>query len=134
MALAKETPRDVAKEASNVASLAAAREKRVHPAGSSRLKVGAGIVAVLALAASLFLVDSLAQCTRLGELQHALDQQDRAIEIGAYFDQPPKAAPGDLVVCDFTGLGVEDLYIAEHVHQHVYRDVRDQAEELPHAH
>jgi ornithine cyclodeaminase len=85
-------------------------------------------------AASLLLVDSLAQCARLGELQHALDQQDRAIEIGAYVDRPDRPPSGDLVVCDFTGLGVEDLYIAEHVYEHVYRHVRDQAKEQPHAH
>lgn len=85
-------------------------------------------------AASLLLVDSLAQCVRLGELQHAPDQQDRAIEIGAYIDRPARPPSGDLVVCDLTGLGVEDLYIAEHVYQHFHRHVREQAEELPNAH
>jgi ornithine cyclodeaminase len=71
-------------------------------------------------AASLLLVDSLAQCARLGELQHAPDQQDRAIEIGAYVDRPDRPPSGDLVVSDFTGLGVEDLYIAEHVFRNVH--------------
>lgn len=79
--------------------------------------------------ASLVLVDSLAQCVQLGELQHALDQQDRAIEVGAYVDRHDRPPSGNLSVCDFTGLGVEDLYIAEHV----YRHVREQAEEQPHA-
>ena len=89
-------------------------------------------------AASLLLIDSLAQCARLGELQHALDQQDRAIEIGAYIDHPDRPPSGDLAVCDFTGLGVEDLYIAEHVYQYVHQrvdhHVQDQAEEQTHAH
>ena len=75
--------------------------------------------------ASLLLVDSFAQCARLGELQHALDQQDRAIEIGAYVDRPDRPPSGDLVVCDFTGLGVEDLFIAEHVFWNVHQAGRD---------
>jgi len=75
--------------------------------------------------ASLLLVDSFAQCARLGELQHALDQQERAIEIGAYVDRPDRPPSGDLVVCDFTGLGVEDLFIAEHVFWNVHQAGRD---------
>ena len=34
--------------------------------------------------ASLLLVDSLAQCEKLGELQHALSEKRRAVEIGAF--------------------------------------------------
>jgi ornithine cyclodeaminase len=65
--------------------------------------------------AALLLVDSVAQCARLGELQHALSEKDRAIEIGAWCADPRPPDPGDLAVCDFTGLGVEDLAIAEQV-------------------
>jgi ornithine cyclodeaminase len=65
--------------------------------------------------AALLLVDSVAQCARLGELQHALSEKDRAIEIGAWCADPRPTDPGDLAVCDFTGLGVEDLAIAEQV-------------------
>jgi ornithine cyclodeaminase len=60
--------------------------------------------------ADLLLVDSIEQCMRLGELQHAPDQQHRAIEIGTYLSNPQPAANS---VADLTGLGVEDLFIAE---------------------
>lgn len=77
-------------------------------------------------AASLLLVDSIAQCTRLGELQHAPEEADRAVEIGAFIDRGGAHAPevlrprsGELAVCDFTGLGVEDLFVAEHVLERV---------------
>ena len=63
--------------------------------------------------ASLLLVDSLAQCSRLGELQHAPDQKPRAIEIGTFCAAPPAYDRAGMTVADFTGLGVEDLYIAE---------------------
>lgn len=62
--------------------------------------------------AELLLADSLAQCARLGELQHAPDQQDRAIEMGTFLEHPRAAASS---VADFTGLGVEDLFIAESI-------------------
>jgi ornithine cyclodeaminase/alanine dehydrogenase-like protein (mu-crystallin family) len=58
-------------------------------------------------------VDSWRQCEKLGELQHALDQSDRALEIGEYCDVPVAIDPEGITVADFTGLGVEDLYIAE---------------------
>jgi ornithine cyclodeaminase len=61
--------------------------------------------------ANVLLADSIAQCEKLGELQHAPDQLSRAIEIGA-FCQAPRHHAGSSVA-DLTGLGVEDLYIAE---------------------
>jgi ornithine cyclodeaminase len=71
--------------------------------------------------ASLLLVDSRPQCEKLGELQHAPDQAGRAVEIGEYCDAPVainqaikhEIDPAGITVADFTGLGVEDLYIAE---------------------
>jgi ornithine cyclodeaminase len=63
--------------------------------------------------ADLLLADSLPQCAKLGELQHAPDLMARAIEIGRFCEQPRAAASS---VADFTGLGVEDLYIAELIH------------------
>ncbi len=60
--------------------------------------------------AALLLVDSVAQCRRLGELQHALEEESRAVEIGAFVGTGPRDA---VAVADFTGLGAEDLYIAE---------------------
>ena len=72
--------------------------------------------------ADVLLADSVAQCAKLGELQHAPDQRDRAIEIGNYLerhiDHPidhPVAAKAS--VADLTGLGVEDLFIAEWIHE-----------------
>ena len=60
----------------------------------------------------LLLVDSLAQCERLGELQHAQDQRERAAEIGTFCESP---RPLKSSIADLTGLGVEDLFIAEMV-------------------
>ena len=71
------------------------------------------IDAVILQRASLVLVDSRRQCEKLGELQHATDVAARAVELGEFFLSPRAAAPG-ITVCDFTGLGVEDLYIAEY--------------------
>jgi ornithine cyclodeaminase len=65
-------------------------------------------------ASALLLVDSRRQCEKLGELQHAVDQAGRAIEIGAYCDAPVAVDSTAMTVADFTGLGVEDLYIAEY--------------------
>jgi ornithine cyclodeaminase len=62
--------------------------------------------------AGLLLVDSRRQCERLGELQHAPDQAGRAVE----FAGAPLEA-GGISVADFTGLGVQDLYIAEYVYE-----------------
>jgi ornithine cyclodeaminase len=63
-------------------------------------------------AAALILADSRRQCAALGELQHAPDQVDRAIE---FTGAPLEPAPDGITVADFTGLGVEDLAIAEYV-------------------
>jgi ornithine cyclodeaminase/alanine dehydrogenase-like protein (mu-crystallin family) len=63
-------------------------------------------------------VDSRRQCEKLCELQHALDQAGRAGEMGEYCDAPAAIKPATdsagITVADFTGLGVEDLYIAEY--------------------
>ncbi|MCX6626839.1 MAG: ornithine cyclodeaminase family protein [Candidatus Solibacter sp.] len=64
--------------------------------------------------ASLLLVDSRRQCEKLGELQHAPCQAGRAVEIGEYCATPVAIDPAGITVADFTGLGVEDLYIAEY--------------------
>jgi len=64
--------------------------------------------------AALIIADSRRQCEKLGELQHAPDEWSRAVEFwGQAFDPPADA----ITVCDFTGLGAEDLYIAEYVYQ-----------------
>jgi len=63
--------------------------------------------------ASLLLVDSLAQCEKLGELQHMLSEKRRAVEIGAFCERPTNFQRDGITVADFTGLGAEDLFIAE---------------------
>jgi ornithine cyclodeaminase len=62
--------------------------------------------------ADWILADSLAQCERLGEIQHAREQTMRAREFRA-----GGFGPGDLTVADLTGLGVEDLFIAQHIYE-----------------
>lgn len=67
-------------------------------------------------AADLVLVDSLAQCERLGELQHAPDVARRAVEIGAYLERKgAQEGTPEISVADLTGLGAEDLFIAESI-------------------
>jgi ornithine cyclodeaminase len=65
-------------------------------------------------AAALLLVDSRSQCLRLGELQHLPGLAEQALEIGDFCMAPRPVGAGSITVADFTGLGVEDLYIAEH--------------------
>lgn len=63
--------------------------------------------------AALLLVDSRAQCERLGELQHAPGDRARAIEIGAFCAAPVAYDRAGITIADFTGLGALDLFIAE---------------------
>jgi len=67
--------------------------------------------------ADLLLADSRRQCQRFGELQHAPAEWERVREIGAFCQSPDTSSPDAITVCDFTGLGVEDLYIAEYCYQ-----------------
>jgi ornithine cyclodeaminase len=72
------------------------------------------IEAAILKRAALVLADSRHQCARLGELQHAHDELARTIELGEFFETPRPVPHGEVTICDFTGLGVEDLYIAEY--------------------
>jgi ornithine cyclodeaminase len=67
--------------------------------------------------AALLLVDSRRQCDSLGELQHAPGAGERAVEIGAFCETPPVWDRDGVSVCDLTGLGVEDLYIAKYCYE-----------------
>jgi ornithine cyclodeaminase len=67
----------------------------------------------LVCSAALLLVDSRAQCEQLGELQHAPAARDHAVEIGAFCGAPIAFDSAGITICDFTGLGAEDLFIAE---------------------
>jgi ornithine cyclodeaminase len=67
--------------------------------------------------ADLLAVDSRDQCLELGELQHVPDLADRAVEIGAICagSAPGRTDERQLVVCDLTGLGVQDVAAANAV-------------------
>jgi len=67
--------------------------------------------------ADVLVVDSLDQCRRLGELQHALDVADRAVELGAVCagDAVGRTTSTQLTVCDLTGVGVQDVAAANAV-------------------
>jgi len=62
--------------------------------------------------AEWILADSVRQCEQIGELQHARDQAPRAREF-----RDGLLGPGELTVADLTGLGAEDLFIAQHVYE-----------------
>jgi ornithine cyclodeaminase len=121
------TPADVARQSRVIVTATAARAPLL---AASDIRPGTVVLAVgsdtrgkqeldpkILERASLLLVDSLAQCERLGELQHAPSEKGRAREIGAFCDAPPELDPESVVVADFTGLGVEDLAIAESVYR-----------------
>jgi len=44
---------------------------------------------------------------------------ERVVEIGEFCQSPRSVAPDAITVADFTGLGVEDLYIAEYIYERV---------------
>ncbi len=118
-----DSPAAVAREARVVVTATASRaplldEADIRP-GTLLLAVGSDspgkqeLDPALLARAALLLVDSRAQCERLGELQHAPAERDRAIEIGAFCAAPVAYDRAGITVADFTGLGVEDLFIAE---------------------
>ena len=67
--------------------------------------------------ADVLVVDSHDQCRRLGELQHALDVADRAVELGVICagDAPGRTTSTQLTICDLTGVGVQDVAAANAV-------------------
>jgi ornithine cyclodeaminase len=121
------SPADVAASARLIVTVTAAREPLLSAAdlrpGSQLLAVGSDSPGKQELdpdileRAALLLVDSRRQCERLGELQHVPHLHDRAVEMGTFCDTPEPADPDGLTVCDFTGLGVEDLFIARYVYE-----------------
>jgi ornithine cyclodeaminase len=70
--------------------------------------------------ADVLVVDSLDQCRRLGELQHALDVAERAVELGSVCagTSPGRTSSTQLTVCDLTGVGVQDVAAANAVLAH----------------
>jgi ornithine cyclodeaminase len=117
-------PAEVAHEARLIVTCTASHEPllrthALHP-GTHLSCVGSDapgkheIDAAILAHAGLVLVDSCRQCQKLGELQHAPDVVARAVELGTFFASPWQVPAPHITVCDFTGLGVEDLYIAEY--------------------
>jgi ornithine cyclodeaminase len=119
------SPVEVARQTRLIVTATSAREPLLH---AGDIQPGTHISAVgsdspgkqeldpaILRSASLVLADSLAQCAKLGELQHAPDLLPQAVEIGAFCRHRARAA--GMSVADFTGLGVEDLYIAEYAYQ-----------------
>jgi len=128
-----ESPADVASKSLLIVTATAAREpllrvRDLRP-GSHVSAVGADspgkreLSAEILRRASLLLVDSLAQCEKLGELQHVLSEKRRAVEIGAFCERPVPFDRSGITVADFTGLGAEDLFIAEACHEKIRADV-----------
>lgn len=62
--------------------------------------------------------DSLAQCRRIGEIHHALAagvlEESRISELGriAAGSEPGRESEGETIVCDLTGVGVQDVAAA----------------------
>jgi ornithine cyclodeaminase len=81
--------------------------------GPGKQELDPGIVR----AADVLVVDSLDQCSRLGELQHAPDQAARAVELGVVCagGAPGRTGEAQLTVCDLTGVGVQDVAAANAV-------------------
>jgi ornithine cyclodeaminase len=67
--------------------------------------------------ADILAVDSREQCLRLGELQHAPEAADRAVELGAICAGEERGRTPDdrLTICDLTGVGVQDVAAANAV-------------------
>jgi ornithine cyclodeaminase len=67
--------------------------------------------------------DSLPQCSRLGEIHHALDAgvltADAVTELGQITSgrAPGRRTPTETIVCDLTGVGVQDVAAATVVMQ-----------------
>ena len=125
--VAADSPAMVARETRLIVTATASRQPLLNAAD---LQAGTHISAVGADSAgkreldaeilrqsALLLVDSQRQCEKLGELQHAPAEWRRAVEIGAFCERRPAWDRTGITVCDFTGLGVEDLYIAEYCYQ-----------------
>jgi len=75
-------------------------------------------------AADMVVVDALEQCLRLGELQHAPELADRAVEVGRICagKEPGRTSDDQLTMIDLTGVGVQDVAAANAVLANVPAD------------
>ena len=76
--------------------------------------------------ADLVVVDSRDQCAQIGELHHALDAElvlspDDAVELGEICagSRPGRTSAGGTIVCDLTGVGVQDVAAANVVMERI---------------
>jgi ornithine cyclodeaminase len=67
--------------------------------------------------ADVVVADSLDQCLRLGELQHAPEVAERVVELGGVCagTAAGRTDPGQLTIADLTGVGVQDVAAANAV-------------------
>lgn len=128
------TVEDAVRDADVIITCTASREPLVM---AEWVKQGAHVTAVgsdgpgkqeldpeLLRRADLVVADSVDQCARLGELQHAPDQVARAVGLGAVCGGAVegRTTAGQLTVCDLTGVGVQDVAAANAVLMHAPAD------------
>ena len=78
--------------------------------------------------ADVLAVDSLDQSRRIGELQHAPEQADRAVELGTIVAAGASRGDAGLAVADLTGVGVQDVAAAAAVLERAAPDAGDAIE------
>ena len=124
-----DTARDAVDDAALVLSATTARSPIVH---ADEVSKSATIIAVgsdgadkqeldakILDQAGKVVVDRLSQCVRLGEVHHAIEaglmgEKDVYAELGDVLIGKKSGREGDeLIVCDLTGVGVQDTAIAE---------------------
>ena len=124
-----DTARDAVDDAALVLSATTARSPIVH---ADEVSKSATIIAVgsdgadkqeldakILDQAGKVVVDRLSQCVRLGEVHHAIEaglmgEKDVYAELGDVLIGKKSGREGDeLIVCDLTGVGVQDAAIAE---------------------
>jgi ornithine cyclodeaminase len=82
--------------------------------GTDKRELDVGVLAI----ADRVVADSLAQCRRIGEIHHALDagvlDESRVTELGHITagHAPGRRSPHEIIVCDLTGVGVQDVAAA----------------------
>jgi ornithine cyclodeaminase len=82
--------------------------------GADKQELDVGVLA----SADRIVADSLAQCRRIGEIHHALDAgvigESEVTELGRITGglAPGRASPDERIVCDLTGVGVQDVAAA----------------------
>jgi ornithine cyclodeaminase/alanine dehydrogenase-like protein (mu-crystallin family) len=126
-AAATPTARDAVDDADVVITCTAAREPLVQ---LDWLKPGVHVTALgsdgvgkqeldpeILRRADVVAADSIEQCRRLGELQHARDVVDDAVELGRICSReaPGRTSPEQITVADLTGVGVQDVAAANAV-------------------